>query len=829
LSSSSSSIKDETELDSSFRTSQLLAQYYRIKGTECSDKVTSNDLDSPDFNPNSYIVSLLSTLKQEELLRRDDAMAREVKKLGSDMQMLVYENYNKFIAATDTIRSMKHNVESMENDMVCLSRSVGKIDLTSGKINDSLAENRGRVDTLVRVRRLLKRLEFLFELPENLRASVERGQFSKAVKFYAVSKEILAKHRSVSSFGDILNESEEIISNLRIKLQVRVDSPGLAQAPFVETVSLLLKLGVSALSLRDRFIAFHETLFSDWLKNCENETVRNSAIGFESALMHLAQGFLPLLLRTAQVYKRLFKCEEEKKELHFASILKEKLLERYVGKFFCLLRFKSKEAIENNIWASSISGREGCGETQSEGALDRLACLQQFLFDAKSFDLRLPEVELKLKAEKFVDDVKANFIENRFDSALGESVDVFEHFMAKVSDPSNVARLEGVRGTFKKHTGYQQLAHDALNSVSKVFELCLDDLACFFKLSGEKSLFDSEVKLGECIYKYSYDAVLWLVFSLNCLTGLSEAECAYLEILPFGENDFASKTKRNSILKENFEGTGFAEAKGKLKVSQNVTNRSILGSAFLIREMGAVLVPRVLGMLVRHISQDLTMKLEECVRDRIKGDAERMLQFYIDSLGWNVVERLRLSVLEGKWLREGTIDSLASPAASQVIKSIGQFSPEIALFLGDPLRASAIGFSHRKGEARRTNVGARKGLQLDIDRIFSQESDGAEKGIEFSSDAVMGGVFKVVFSAALEFVRDMTLGERDYINIQLDIELWRQGMCYFVLDGKTLTELGHFIEQIMLTAKARSIEDYVGEDQNELAEMALKELSSLLR
>lgn len=31
-------------------------------------------------------------------------MAAEIKNLDTDLQMLVYENYNKFISATDTIK-----------------------------------------------------------------------------------------------------------------------------------------------------------------------------------------------------------------------------------------------------------------------------------------------------------------------------------------------------------------------------------------------------------------------------------------------------------------------------------------------------------------------------------------------------------------------------------------------------------------------------------------------------------------------------------------------------------------------------------------------------
>ena len=39
--------------------------------------------------------------------------------------MLVYENYNKFISATDTIRSMKSNVDGMDATMQELRSRLG--------------------------------------------------------------------------------------------------------------------------------------------------------------------------------------------------------------------------------------------------------------------------------------------------------------------------------------------------------------------------------------------------------------------------------------------------------------------------------------------------------------------------------------------------------------------------------------------------------------------------------------------------------------------------------------------------------------------------------
>jgi len=43
------------------------------------------------------------------------------------MQMLVYENYNKFISATDTIRSMKSNVDGMDSNMQELQSIIGAL------------------------------------------------------------------------------------------------------------------------------------------------------------------------------------------------------------------------------------------------------------------------------------------------------------------------------------------------------------------------------------------------------------------------------------------------------------------------------------------------------------------------------------------------------------------------------------------------------------------------------------------------------------------------------------------------------------------------------
>ena len=69
------------------------------------------NIDSNAFAVDKYVGTLLQYKSLEELVQRGNAMVSEIKSLDSDMQMLVYENYNKFISATDTIRKMKNRVE----------------------------------------------------------------------------------------------------------------------------------------------------------------------------------------------------------------------------------------------------------------------------------------------------------------------------------------------------------------------------------------------------------------------------------------------------------------------------------------------------------------------------------------------------------------------------------------------------------------------------------------------------------------------------------------------------------------------------------------------
>jgi len=60
-----------------------------------------------------------------------------------------------------------------------------------------------KVDKLVRVRRLLDRLDFLSELPEKLAVMINNKRYKEAVQLYNKSILVLTRHSHVLSFKNI--------------------------------------------------------------------------------------------------------------------------------------------------------------------------------------------------------------------------------------------------------------------------------------------------------------------------------------------------------------------------------------------------------------------------------------------------------------------------------------------------------------------------------------------------------------------------------------------------------------------------------------------------
>lgn len=117
------------------------------------------------------------------------------------MKTLVYENYNKFISATDTIRQMKRNVENMEEEINRLSQTMKAISSGTESVNSSLHDNREQIEKLSGVSTLLKKRQFLFELPSRLNKCIASSSHAEAIRYYNGTRYV---HRESSHRRQIL-------------------------------------------------------------------------------------------------------------------------------------------------------------------------------------------------------------------------------------------------------------------------------------------------------------------------------------------------------------------------------------------------------------------------------------------------------------------------------------------------------------------------------------------------------------------------------------------------------------------------------------------------
>eukprot|EP00736_Rhodelphis_marinus_P010941 Rmarinus@m.17249 len=245
----------------------------------CDDEKALN-IDTHGFDPKDFVDTILKKYNLPALLEKKSQLSNEVKTLDSDMQMLVYENYNKFISATDTIRSMKTSVEGMEDEMHRLSESVERISSTSDRINKSLSRRRTTIERLNNQRSLLNRLEYVFDLPDRLARTIDLGAYSEAVKTYKLCAPVLQhpKHRTQPTFASVREACEDKLVGLRKTLRARMTAEETAFRDVSDCVKLLLDLDESEGDLQMTYINCRETRL---LERLEGLRVKHGSQGEE--------------------------------------------------------------------------------------------------------------------------------------------------------------------------------------------------------------------------------------------------------------------------------------------------------------------------------------------------------------------------------------------------------------------------------------------------------------------------------------------------------------------------------------------------------------------
>ncbi|KAL0480923.1 vacuolar protein sorting protein VPS51 [Acrasis kona] len=282
----------------------MLAQYYKTKTDDkqaAKTAVNVSDIDSEGFDSTLFVKKLLDKVSLEELMRKDRKLSEEIKKLDTDLQMLVYENYNKFITATDTIKKMKKHVEGMEGEMKDLTENMDKIAACNDVINDNLAPKRSKIEKLSSVNRMLRKMQFLIELPSRLEQCLEMKSFAVAVKYYNLANHILKQYSHLPSFQNIHERSMEVVVKLKQHLKDALSEPASTHSILEENVRLLLDLDEAEADVRRDFLNGRRKVLTDIL------SMELKDVGITQNLKDLNSNFISKFQQTVRVHNQSFK------------------------------------------------------------------------------------------------------------------------------------------------------------------------------------------------------------------------------------------------------------------------------------------------------------------------------------------------------------------------------------------------------------------------------------------------------------------------------------------------------------------------------------------
>lgn len=181
------------------------------------------------------------TLK--EIMDTEACVVKETQTLHSDMQTLVYENYNKFISATDTILKMKTDFKQMETEMNLLQENMNSITSFSEQINGTLQDTRQQLCKLSGKYSLLKKLQFLSTLPAKLKSLIQEKNYTQAVQDYGHAQKVLQHYGDHPSFQGIRDDCLAIVQQMKEDLRQEFQISGQSAESLTKCGELLLHLG----------------------------------------------------------------------------------------------------------------------------------------------------------------------------------------------------------------------------------------------------------------------------------------------------------------------------------------------------------------------------------------------------------------------------------------------------------------------------------------------------------------------------------------------------------------------------------------------------------
>ncbi|KAJ9647064.1 hypothetical protein H2199_002050 [Coniosporium tulheliwenetii] len=215
------------------RNRTALRDYYNLKNAEAADAAAApqnalkeehevSELDKEGFDAAKYVEDVLATQGLEGVLKVEAGLLSDIRNLDGERKALVYDNYSKLIAATDTIGKMRTNMDPLTPATSTLAPAIAHIAETATALSTSLSNRttaKGLGESAVRSdgakdaakEKRRQTVRWVLDAPKRLRSLVKEGKNEAAEAEWDDVRRLLDKWKGVQGVDEVRARCEAVL------------------------------------------------------------------------------------------------------------------------------------------------------------------------------------------------------------------------------------------------------------------------------------------------------------------------------------------------------------------------------------------------------------------------------------------------------------------------------------------------------------------------------------------------------------------------------------------------------------------------------------------
>jgi len=757
------------------RVGALLNAYYRIEGIEGNESEVpggrEDDLDRQGFDAKQYFDNVVASGQLPELVRRKESIDSEVKELDADMQTLVYENYSKFIRATDVIKQMKFTIEGLEPDLQCLEGNLTRITRHQQRVEDGISGRAQQVEGLLKQQRLCQKLQVLFGLPASLQRCLDQHEYGRAVESYCRCATFLQQYRHLPTFQNVLEGVEEQMSRIRSALEERLRSPELSVEEAVNSAVTLLHLRNEQQKVAAEYLTGRKAVLRLSLDQCfaldvvDGPAVQDGSGGapggqseeaegpesaaLRSACSRAAEQFVPQLCSAAEGFQRI---QDGGAAVGLDSVTDE-----------VLSAFVSEQVEQLCQRISSLVDR-GCPPTRA------LVTYINLVRDAlRRLHSMLPRLLTKLFMA-FLSRTVGNAMKALFSSAATSLVAELCKLHAecnRLQESKNSALDDVLEEIAKAEQALIMYSFTALTDCQPLLGLVQSDRSACQQLVRE-------------LHSQLISLFLAFVEACHAYVGHEATEA---------HNVDASLPVVTRVALAEIDGVAGLEWNGLFGLALVRIGRHLEVKA--MNKVWAV----AKDLFTSGDSSSSELMPHPAVIKATRGGAQAVISHYVLMSGQRLAHFFRNSVQSRNWM---TVREPRDPrlVVDMVLKEVHAFDAQLSRLLGDPRKA--------RNDQRRTLSQQKTSMELEMDRLWAKKLQ-VFAPIPFNRNGAVAGILRIAFKGLYEYMREETFAKFGLQQMQVDCAFLAEVARDFV-EPEEANVLDSLLDEVLTSASQRCVE-----------------------